>query len=296
MGLFRKPPSEPDEVLPLTVDQAATLRRLVHEAFAAYGREVSIEADHVKDDTGAEYGLWNLAVLVGDQPQRKWQRLVGTHVGSLVSPGADIETLPEEELLDLVHLRLQSVDDGLHTVDQLIPGIPTVLAVDLPTLVTVPQTAYWDARGGVARWTEVGRRNLAALVGAGDIEYHRVRQGETEFGVLLGESFFTASLALALDDVIRRYDGAADLSNGVLVAVPNRHQLVWRAVDSASVIPSLNGMIAFTIMGFDEGAGPLSRHVFWRHQGRWEQLTAMDGDRPVVHVSPEFQAVLQGLV
>ena len=296
MALFRKPPSQPDAVLPLTVAQAATLRRLVREAFAAHGREVSIEADHVKDDTGAEFGLWNLAVLCGQHKERKWPTLVGTHVGNLIAPGHDIEALPEEQLLDLVHLRLQSVDDGLHAIDELIPGVPTVLAVDLPTLVTVPQTAYWDERGGVTRWTEVGRRNLAALVGAPDIEYHRVRQGETDFSVLLGESFFTASLALDLDDVIRRYDGAADLSNGALVAVPNRHQLVWRAVDSASVIPSLNAMIAFTIMGFDEGAGPLSRHVYWRHQGRWEQITAMDGDRPVVHVSPELQAVLEGLV
>jgi hypothetical protein len=294
--LFRKPPSEPDGQLPLSVDQAAALRRLVRDAFAAHGREVTIEADHVKDDTGAEFGLWNLAVLCGQHRERKWPTLVGTHVGNLISPGNDIEALPEEQLLDLVHLRLQAFDDGLHAIEELIPSVPTVLAVDLPTLVTVPQTAYWDARGGVARWTEVGRRNLAALVGADDIEYHRVQQGETEFGVLLGESFFTASLALDLDDVIRRYDGAADLSNGVLVAVPNRHQLVWRAVDSASVIPSLNGMIAFTIMGYDEGAGPLSRHVYWRHQGRWEQITAMDGDQLVVQVSAELQAVLEELL
>ncbi len=299
MPLFRKPPSEPDGQLPLTLDQAATLRRLVREAFAVHGREVTIEADHVRDDTGAQFGLWNLAVLCGQHKERKWPILVGTHVGNLVSPGNDIEVIPEEQLLDLVHLRLQPEDSGVdvsaHAVATAIPGVCTVLALDLPTMVSSPKTSFWDERGGVDRWTEVGRRNLAALVGAPDIELHRVEQGETSFSLLLGESFFTASLALVLDDAVRRYDPAADLTHGVLVAFPNRHQLVWRAVDSASVVPSLNGMIAFTTMGFDEGAGPLSGEVFWRHDGQWDQLTDTRDGHKVVHLSQELQAVLEGL-
>lgn len=301
MALFRKQqPSEPDGALPLTVDQAATLRRLVREAFAVHGREVVVEADHVRDDSGAQFGLWNLAVLCGQHKERKWPILVGTHVGNLVSPGNDIEVLPEEQLLDLTHLRLASEDTGIdvstHAVAQAIPGVFTVLAVDLPTMVSSPKTSFWEERGGVSRWTEVGHRNLAALVGASDIESHRVEQGETSFHLLLGESFFTASLALVLDDAIRRYDPHADLSNGVLVAFPNRHQLIWRALDDASVIPSLNGMIAFTTLGFDEGAGPLSGEVFWRHDGQWEQLTETRDGRATVNVSPEFQSVLERLV
>ena len=105
----------------------------------------------------------------------------------------------------------------------------------------------------------------------------------------------TSCLALLLEDVVRHY-AAADLSNGALVAVPNRHQLVWRAVDSPSVIPSLNGMIAFTQLGHDEGAGPVSRDVFWHHDGSWEQLTEMRGDEQVVNVGPELHAVLERLL
>lgn len=299
MPLFRKPASAPDGQLPLTVDQAATLRRLVREAFAAHGREVIIEADHVRDDTGAQFGLWNLAVLCGQHRERKWPSLVDTHVGNLISPQNDIQAIPEDQLVDLVHLRLQSEDTGVdvsgHAVAHAIPGVFTVLAVDLPTMVTSPRTAYWEERGGTARWTEIGRRNLAALVGAPDLEFRRIQQGETSFSLLLGESFFTASLALVLSEAIRRYEPSADLTNGVLVAFPNRHQLVWRAVDSASVIPSLNGMIGFTAMGFEQGAGPLSGEVYWHHDGRWEQLTETREGRPVVNVSPEFQAVLERL-
>jgi hypothetical protein len=299
MAFLRKSSAEPDDQLPLTAEQAATLRRLVREAFGAHGREVVVEADHVRDDTGTEFGLWNLAVLCGQYPQRKWSRLVGSHVASLMSPANDLDAISEEELVDLVHLRLHSTDAGFdigaHTVGEVIPGLTTVLAVDLPTMVTSPQTSFWEERGGVARWTAVGRRNLAALVGAPDIEHHRVQQGDTEFDVLLGESFFTASLSLLLEDVVRHY-AAADLSNGALVAVPNRHQLVWRAVDSPSVIPSLNGMIAFTQLGHDAGAGPVSRDVFWHHDGSWEKLTEMRGDEQVVNVGPELHAVLERLL
>jgi hypothetical protein len=298
MPLFRKQPAEPDGTLPLTVDGAASLRRLVREAFVAHGREVVVEADHVRDDAGTEYGLWNLAVLCGEEPQRKWPRLVSTHVGNILAPG-DIDVLTEEQLVDLVHLKLQpgdgSLDPEAFSVDETVPGAPTVLAVDLPTQVAVPQASYWSERGGAPRWAEVGRRNLAAVVGAPDIEHHRVQQGETEFSVLLGESFFTASLALVLDDVVAHYDGSADLSRGLLVAMPNRHQLVWRAVDGPTVLTSLSGMVAFTVMGYDEGAGPVSREVYWRHLGRWEQLTALHGDEAVVHVGPELQAVLEEL-
>jgi hypothetical protein len=297
--LFRKAPSEPDGWLPLSVGQAATLRRLVREAFARYGREVTVEADHVKDDRAAEYGLWNLAVLCGQHKERRWPILVGTHVGNLISPGNDIEALPEEQLLDLVHVRLQSgeagFDVGAHAVDEVIPGVSTVLAVDLPTMVTSPKTSYWDHRGGVVRWTEVGQRNLAALVGAADIELHHVEQGDASFRLLLGESFFTASLALVLDDVVRRYDPAADLTHGALVAFPNRHQLIWRPVDDASVLPSLNAMVAFTTMGYDEGAGPVSGEVFWRHDGRWDQLTDTHDGTKVVNVGAELQALLERL-
>ena len=189
--------------------------------------------------------------------------------GRRASAPDGVEALPEEQLVDVVRQRLQPSDE--HGLAATVPGVPTVLAVDLSTHVAVPRRSFWEARGGVARWADVGLRNLAALVGAADIEHHRVQREDAEFSVLIGESFFTASLALVLDDVIRHHDPAADLTHGVLVAVPNRHQLVWRAVDAPSVRPALAGMAGFTAMGYDEGAGPLSRHVFWRHDGRWEE-------------------------
>jgi hypothetical protein len=213
--------------------------------------------------------------------------------GRRASAADGVEALPEEQLADLVRQRLQPSDD--HGLEATVPGVPSVLALDLPTHVAVPKRSFWEARGGVERWAAVGLRNLATLVGAADIEHHRVQRDGAEFSVLLGESFFTASLALVLDDVMGHHDPAADLRHGVLVAVPNRHQLVWRAVDGPSVVAALAGMAGFTAMGYDEGAGPLSRHVFWRHEGQWEQLAAGPHGEPVARSSPAFAAVLDKL-
>lgn len=297
MPLFRRSNAQPDGDLPLTVDQAATLRRLVHQAFAAHGTEVTMAPDHVEDSSGAKYGLWNLAALCNDNPQRSWPQLVSHHVANLLDPGSDIETLSDDELIDLVHLRIQSEfgDELPRTLDELAPGLATVLAVDLPTMVSTPQLEYWEERGGVGRWEQVGRRNLAALVGATGLEHLVLGEGEMRFHAIIGDSFFTASLALAMDETVRHYQPTANLSNGLLVAVPNRHQLVWRSIDGPEVVPSLNGIVHFTKLGYDDAAGGLSPHVYWRHEGRWEQLTAMDGDQVVVNVSPAFQAVLESL-
>ena len=34
------------------------------------GREVTVYADHVVDDQGTQFGLWNLPALCGGEPER----------------------------------------------------------------------------------------------------------------------------------------------------------------------------------------------------------------------------------
>src|SRR4051812_43127632 len=108
MGLFKrdKPaPSPPDPHLPLTVDQAARLRALARTTFAEAGLEVVVHADHVEDASNRKLGLWNLAALCNDAPEREWPDLVRRHVAALVGPD-DVEDLCDEDLRMAVHLRL----------------------------------------------------------------------------------------------------------------------------------------------------------------------------------------------
>jgi hypothetical protein len=119
------------------------------------------------------------------------------------------------------------------------------------------------------------------------------------FTVLIGESVHTASRLLTLDDVLRRATGEADAPNGVLVAVPNRHQLVFHRPHDASLIGAIHGMLQFTVAGHAEGTGAISPHLFWRPPGGGplEQLTLIDDEGGFcVRIQGPFAEIVERLV
>lgn len=59
----------------------------------------------------------------------------------------------------------------------------------------------------------------------------------SHFDVLTGGSYFIASLALVLDEVVRRYTKDAPAPDGILVTLPHRHQLAFHVIRDRSVAP-----------------------------------------------------------
>ena len=308
MRLFKrsKPASPPDDHLPLTQHQASTLRTLVRTSFAEEGLEVVVHADHLEDDTGRKLGLWNLAALCKDEPERTWPELVRRHVAALAAP-EDVEDLSDEALRTGVHLRLverlgfpdpTSHPRALPVGDDLL----AVLSVDLPDTVTTPREDYWDERGGLDGWLGTGRANLLAVAVSDDLEHQRVGppDGEGMFDVVVGDSFFTASTALLVDHLVRRFgpdqglDAAAEPSPlGVLVAVPFRHQVAWRVLDGTpDSAHALTNLFRFAMLGYGDAPGPLSPHVFWVRGDDWCQVTRIEGDQARVDVDDELARAL----
>jgi hypothetical protein len=296
-----EPPEGPrDGDLPLSVDQAALLRRLVREAFAERGIEVTFDGPSLLADDGQRYFLHNIAVAVAELPVTEWPSQAARFAASLLDR-EDLETLTESALEAATYLRIQPSDvsdlSNQPTAPSIAPGLVTLLAIDLPATVATPGEEYWAARGGADRWRAVGVRNLSALIGSPELAVERLASDDVEFRVLHGESFFTATLALLLPQVLAAYDGDAATEHGVLVAVPHRHQLVWRPLDGPGAVATLNAMVRFAVLGNADGAGPVSPHVFWVRDGRWEQLTRIDDDGSVgIEVSAELQAALESLL
>lgn len=301
MGLFKRsrPQPPPDGDLPLNVDQAARLRSLVRTAFAEAGTEVVVRADHVIDDDGRQFGLWNIAAVCNTEPERTWPGLVRAHVALLGRPD-DIESMDAAELGPSVYLRLVETaglpDRSWH------PGAQTygddltaLLSVDRAEMVSTPREDYWDARGGLDRWLVTGRANLLALLISDDLDHERITpsSGAGGFEVVSGDSFFTASTALLTDDLLRRFVPAADASRGVLLAMPFRHQIAFRVIDgTADSAVALNHLFQFAMLGFSDAPGPLSPHVYWIRDGRWVQITRFDDSRPVVELGPDLAELL----
>lgn len=304
MPLFKRKPPPPesprDPELPLTVDQAALLRRLVRQAFAERGVEVVVEGALVRDDGGQQYFLHNLAATCAGVPEGEWAHTAAQFAANLLDVD-DVEELSEDQLEAATYLRLQPAAISDVTIQphapSIVEGLVTLLAVDLPSTVVTPAETFWDGHGGVDRWREAGLRNLAALIGSDQLELTVADTDDYAFRALTGDSFFTATLALLLEQVLAAYDDGADQTYGVLVAVPFRHQLVWRAIDGPGAIPTLNALVRFAVTGHADGAGPVSPHVYWVRHGRWEQLTRIEEDGSVsVQVSAELQAALEQLL
>lgn len=301
MGLFRRReprPAPADRHLPLTVDQAARLRTLVRETFAGVGVEVVVAADHVADDQGSRFGLWNLAALCAGEEERRWPELVRSHVAGLLAPQPELEDLPEEQLRRDTYLRLVEADalpdpswhPGARRLGEQLLVLPSV---DLPKTVVTPRRDAWEAHGGVERWEEVGTANLRSLLHSDDLDHRTVEpEGGGRFEVLLGDSFFTASLALLGEEVVQRFTPGTAVDHGLLMVVPFRHQLAWRVVDGPHAALALNHLFGFAMTGFADAPGPLAPHVYWVRRGEWRQLTDLTGEQPAVHVEPDLAAAL----
>jgi hypothetical protein len=303
--LFRKRPAgdpTPDEALPfLSATQASELRALVREAFAERGIEVTVLADHVVDDAARRFGLWNVAAACHQDTRgrRVWPRIVRHHVRHILD-SVEIDPFAEltpQQAAERTFTRLYE-DDGedrdAFPQRPFAPGLVEMLALDLPETVAVYPISEAQRLGGEERLRAAGRANLRRDTG-GRLE-RLAGDGGGEFHVLLGESVHTASKALLAPTLFTELTGEEPGEFGWLLSVPNRHQLVWHLIRDIDVIPALQGMFRFTVLGHGDAPGPLSPHVYWWNDGRYEQLTHIDGSGTLsVHVGAEFADVLEHL-
>jgi len=281
--------------------QADRLRELVVEAFAAGGVRVTVDGGSARSADGRVFGLAALAgecvdVLgrrgrAGDPldgaSERGWSELVRAHVGRMLvvtaqgPAGADGDPgwLPPQAALRGAHLRVV----GLATLPDEAAGwfgYGRHLAGDLLEVI-----AHAGA-GGVRllRDEDVAAHPPGVLRAAGLENLLRVprpehrlvsgRYGE-QLHVLTGESPFTASTLLVLPEVLHRVTGTAAYPDGVLVAVPYRHQLAFSPVEGGSLLAALEALVPFAAKGFADGVGAVSPFVFWWHDGALTQVSVL---------------------
>lgn len=296
----------PDPTFPfLTIGQAARLRAMTREQLAEHGLECEIHADHLLAAGGWRLGLHGLFATCRHARggERAWPGIVRSHVSTVVrrTDEPSPAELPSAQLLDRAFVRVCAAS-----------ALPSVTAFSYRRRIggDLVELIAYDSPETVAYLTdtEVERVGADALRSAGvehlltepfgEVRWLTAHRG-AQFAVLLGESVHTASRLLILDDVLRRSLGEADTPNGVIVSVPNRHQLVFHRPEDSSVIRAIEGLTRFTIDNFTEGAGGVSPHVFWRppRGGTLQQLTELARPGHVaVRIDGEFTHVIQRLL
>ena len=300
--LSRSTPRQSDEHLTyFTVSEANDFRRLVGRSFAAAGRDVVVHPDHVEDRSGTTFRLWNIGVLcIGAEPHA-WPGLIEEHVRLVTTPARDLADLSQLELEARLSLRLveaSSVPDpgSLAYARVVVPELLEVLSVDLEDSVATPSREELTGRGALGELITRGRENLRALLAGDGLRAESDDEGgRGRFTVVMGDSFFTATLALLLPETVARFTGEDDWGRGVLVAVPCRHQLLYRTIDTADTADALQRMHRAALRGFSREAGPLSPDVFWVRNRAWSQVTSWEGGKPRILRGTGLRDALKGL-
>ncbi|MFD7733227.1 hypothetical protein ACFV6F_22885 [Kitasatospora phosalacinea] len=193
------------------------------------------------------------------------------------------ESVPEQARQQFGYLRRLATD--------LMVG----LVLDTPESVRVLDDR--DVAGlGWGELSAPGRANLLAE----PVDHHTVEQPGGAVLHLLGhpESVFAASKLLVFEEAVRAAGGPALPEEGVLLVVPNRHNLLFYPLADGHVAEAVNALAQFGQGAYEDGPGRLSPRVFWWRAGVLTSITHFDPETRTASVVPpeELMAIMRRLV
>ncbi|MCX4744231.1 hypothetical protein OG455_01655 [Kitasatospora sp. NBC_01287] len=111
------------------------------------------------------------------------------------------------------------------------------------------------------------------------------------------ESVFAASKVLVFDEAVRAAGGPELPADGVLLVVPNRHNLVYYPLTDRHVVEAVNALAQFGQGAYEDGPGRLSPRVFWWRAGTLTSITVFDRQTRIMSISlpDELMAVIRHL-
>lgn len=222
----------------------------------------------------ADYGLLNLAQTCHATGREEWESTIREHFDNAFRSTLDSEELDARSgTLDGVRSSLkvrlyhtdylaQMGETGLiHRVPA--EGLIETLVYDLPGSVrTVPPDHVRNWGVAEDELFRIGLENIRAEQPQPVRQQFDVGKGAV-LQALVGDSFFTASHALFLDDHLRPAPAF-----GAVVAVPHRHAVLFHPITDLRVIGAVNSMIPIAFGMYQEGPGSLSAGLYWWRSGK----------------------------
>lgn len=248
------------------------------------------------DDTDLRLDLRTLATLCRDAPRDDWATVIVAHLEPLVAadPMDALEDDPDA-LRESVRVRLYPTAtlDDQHVAPptrEVTDGLSEVVVVDTPDTVMVVDTDRFEVLGlSDAELLALGRDNLRAHEPV-DVEHHTT--GPVELFVAESDSFYTATWALLLDELV-------DVpSEGALVVIPSRHALMVHPLRDADAVRAVQVLLGVAHRHFAEAPGNLTPELFWYRDGRLRLLPTVEQDDGQLGFAPpdDFMQVLNDLV
>ena len=252
----------------------------------------------VTDETGADVriDLRTLVTLCRDADRDTWPELVVEHLAPVLAPDplAELEQDPDA-LRAAVRVRLYPAEalDGDHVSPpfrEAADGMCEVVVVDTADAVLVVEADRFDVLGLSARELfRLGRDNLRAQE---PLDLQPRSDGPVELLVAEGDSFYTATWALLLDEAVELPP------DGALVVVPSRHALVAHPLRDADAVRAVQTLLAIAHRHVAESAGALTADLYWFRDGGLHRLPTVEQDdgQLAFHPPDDFVEVLNRLV
>ena len=221
------------------------------------------------EDEPGQFGLANLSQQCAADDREDWPRIIATHFTSVFSiQGRDLDALAADydQVRAILRIRLMP-DESMGgvgvpgaTVRAIAPGIQAVLVYDFPdstASVHVGHLAEWPVDEDAAFAQALANLDHEPKPLSEDME---VEPG-TSVRILYGDSFYVATQALRLGDVLP--PGTTD----ALVAVPNRHTLIVHPIVDGGAVAAMQPIYRLAAQLFREGPGSISDQPYWWHDG-----------------------------
>lgn len=267
----------------------------------AVARDLQVRSETVQIDDGIAhvqlgeeethaFGLQNLAQICNQADDEDWAEIIRYHFDGVIrsTSGAELEGIGKdfdrvEHILKVRLYPYDAVEDSLEGLAyrEIADGLVAVLAYDLPDAVaTVPRT---DVDAWPIDFDDAFELGLENVLAESDIEHERIElESGAVFSAMVGDSFFVTSRLLALERFI-----APTSAYGALVAVPNRHTLLWASIVDLGILETLNALLVIAHRRHAEGPGSLSSLVYWWHDGEMLALPASLDDGRLQFFPPE---------
>ena len=245
-----------------------------------------------------QYGVVNLAQVCNQVPDEQWPQRIADHFDALAAAAKDHEKFNVreaafEQVKEMLAVRIGDkeslpLDKMLFRRD--LPGTISYLVFDLPNSVeSVPPELPQKWGKDVDELFALALANVKRSANP-SVEEVEIQPGIT-FTAYSGDSFFTASFALMLNDL----QGATG-PHGALVAIPHRHMLLFHRIDNADAIFAVQHLGVLAINLDEQGPGSISPRLYWHRDGQFVDLPfRIEGDTFNFRPPDEFMKMLNAL-
>jgi hypothetical protein len=242
-------------------------------------------------DDDEALSLLNLAQLCHAAGPEHFTRVVKSHFDALIAGrgdramddqlGADLGAARPHLKLRLYSRETFGEQPEHFVVREIADDLVAVLCFDLPSNVVTVNAESLERWGCTA--DDVWYQALANLRRTERAPVDDVDVGGAHLKAMTGDSFFVASNLLLLDDFLG--DEATPL--GTLVAVPNRHTLVWHPIADTTALRAIDAMVVMASGMCAEGPGSISPNLFWWRDGTLKTLPTHETDEHYEFVPPD---------